>query len=164
MHPVLGYSKMHKGLDFGAPSGTPIFAAGAGTIAEVGPKGSFGNFIRIRHNGQYQTTYAHMSKFAKGIRKGDKVKQGEVIGYVGATGRVTGPHLHYEILLDGAQVNPAKLQMASGDKLTGKALKAFQAQMAKIDAERARQTKQQFIAERPGDADLSCGIKDGCQN
>lgn len=164
MHPVLGYSKMHKGLDFGAPSGTPIYAAGAGTIAEVGPKGSFGNFIRIRHNGQYQTTYAHMSKFAKGIRKGDKIKQGEVIGYVGATGRVTGPHLHYEILLDGAQVNPAKLQMASGDKLTGKALKAFQAQMAKIDAERARQTKQQFIAERPGDADLSCGIKDGCQN
>jgi hypothetical protein len=105
-----------------------------------------------------------MSKFAKGISKGDKVKQGDVIGYVGATGRVTGPHLHYEILVDGAQVNPGKVKMASGDKLTGKALKAFQAQVAKIDAERQKQMDQQLIAERPGDADMSCGIKAGCQN
>jgi murein DD-endopeptidase MepM/ murein hydrolase activator NlpD len=164
MHPVMGYSKMHKGLDFGAPSGTPIFAAGAGTVVEVGKKGAYGNYIRIRHNGQYQTAYAHMSKFAKGVSKGDKVKQGDVIGYVGATGRVTGPHLHYEILVDGSQVNPAKVKMASGDKLTGKALKAFQAQVAKIDAERANQTEQQLIAERPGNADMSCGIKEGCQN
>jgi murein DD-endopeptidase MepM/ murein hydrolase activator NlpD len=164
MHPVMGYSKMHKGLDFGAPSGTPIFAAGAGTVVEVGKKGAYGNYIRIRHNGQYQTAYAHMSKFAKGIGKGDKVKQGDVIGYVGATGRVTGPHLHYEILVDGAQVNPAKVKMASGDKLTGKQLKAFQAQVAKIDAERAKQTEQQLIAERPGNADMSCGIEEGCQN
>ncbi len=164
MHPVLGYSKMHKGLDFGAPTGTPIFAAGAGTVVEVGKKGAYGNYIRLRHNGQYQTAYAHMSKFAKGVSKGDKVKQGEVIGYVGATGRVTGPHLHYEILVDGAPVNPGKVKMASGDKLTGKALKAFQAQMAKIDAERAKQTEQQLIAERPGNAEMSCGIKEGCQN
>ena len=164
MHPVMGYSKMHKGLDFGAPSGTPIFAAGAGTVVEIGKKGAYGNYIRIRHNGQYQTAYAHMSKFAKGMSKGDKVKQGEVIGYVGATGRVTGPHLHYEILVDGEQVNPGKVKTASGDKLTGKALKAFQAQMAKIDAERAKQTEQQLIAERPGNADMSCGIEEGCQN
>ncbi len=164
LHPVMGYSKMHKGIDFGAPSGTPIFAAGAGTVVEVGKKGAYGNYVRIRHNGQYQTAYAHMSKFAKGISKGDKVKQGDVIGYVGATGRVTGPHLHYEILVDGAQVNPAKVKMASGDKLTGKQLKAFQAQMAKIDAERAKQTEQQLIAERPGNAEMSCGIKEGCQN
>ncbi|HWA49527.1 MAG TPA: peptidoglycan DD-metalloendopeptidase family protein [Dongiaceae bacterium] len=164
MHPVMGYSKMHKGIDFGAPTGTPIFAAGAGTVVEVGKKGAYGNYIRIRHNGQYQTAYAHMSKFAKGISKGDKVKQGDVIGYVGATGRVTGPHLHYEILVDGSQVNPAKVKMASGDKLTGKALKAFQAQMAQIDAERQKQIDQQLIAERPLNADMSCGIKEGCQN
>ena len=164
MHPVMGYSKMHKGIDFGAPSGTPIFAAGSGTVVEVGKKGAYGNYVRIRHNGQYQTAYAHMSKFAKGISKGDKVKQGEVIGYVGATGRVTGPHLHYEILIDGAQVNPGKVKMASGDKLTGKQLKAFQAQMAEIDAERAKQSEQQLIAERPGNTDMSCGIKEGCQN
>lgn len=164
LHPVMGYSKMHKGIDFGAPTGTPIFAAGSGTVVEVGKKGAYGNYIRIRHNGQYQTAYAHMSKFAKGISKGDKVKQGDVIGYVGATGRVTGPHLHYEILVDGAQVNPAKVKMASGDKLTGKALKAFQAQVAKIDAERTKQTEQQLVAERPGNADMSCGIKEGCQN
>jgi murein DD-endopeptidase MepM/ murein hydrolase activator NlpD len=164
MHPVMGYSKMHKGIDFGAPTGTPIFAAGAGTVVEVGKKGAYGNYIRIRHNGQYQTAYAHMSKFAKGISKGDKVKQGDVIGYVGATGRVTGPHLHYEILVDGGQINPAKVKMASGDKLTGKQLKAFQAQVAKIDAERAHQTEQQLIAERPGNTDLSCGIEEGCQN
>lgn len=164
MHPVLGYSTMHKGLDFGAPTGTPIFAAGSGTVVEMGKKGAYGNYVRIRHNGQYQTAYAHMSKFAKGLRKGDKVKQGEVIGYVGATGRVTGPHLHYEIMVDGAQVNPAKVKMASGDKLTGKQLKAFQAQMAKIDAERARQLDQQLIAERPDNVDRSCGIEEGCQN
>ena len=164
MHPVLGYSKMHKGLDFGAPTGTPIFAAGSGTVVEMGKKGAYGNYVRIRHNGQYQTAYAHMSKFAKGLRKGDKVKQGEVIGYVGATGRVTGPHLHYEIMVDGAQVNPAKIKMASGDKLTGKQLKAFQAQMAKIDAERAGQLDQKLIAERPDSADRSCGIEEGCQN
>ena len=164
MHPVMGYSKMHKGVDFGAPTGTPIFAAGSGTVVEVGKKGAYGNYIRIRHNGQYQTAYAHMSKFAKGVSKGDKVKQGDVIGYVGATGRVTGPHLHYEILVDGAQVNPGKVKMASGDKLTGKQLKAFQAQMAKVDAERERQGDPQLIAERPGNADMSCGIEEGCQN
>jgi murein DD-endopeptidase MepM/ murein hydrolase activator NlpD len=164
MHPVLGFSKMHKGVDFGAPTGTPIFAAGSGTVVEVGKKGAYGNYVRIRHNGEYQTAYAHMSKFAKGIKKGDKVKQGDVIGYVGATGRVTGPHLHYEVLINGEQANPGKVKMASADKLTGKQLKAFEAQMAKIDAERKRQADQQLIAETPGDANLSCGIEEGCQN
>ncbi len=164
MHPLLGYSKMHKGVDFGAPTGTPIYAAGSGTIAEITKNSSYGNYVRIRHNGEYQTAYAHMSKFAKGLKKGDRVKQGDVIGYVGATGRATGPHLHYEILVDGAQVNPAKVKMASGDKLTGKQLKAFEAQMAKIDAERKRQADQQLIAETPGSLDRSCGIDTGCQN
>lgn len=164
MHPLLGYSKMHKGVDFGAPTGTPIYAAGSGTIVEMTKNSSYGNYVRIRHNGEYQTAYAHMNKFAKGLKKGDRVKQGDVIGYVGATGRATGPHLHYEILVDGAQVNPAKVKMASGDKLTGKQLKAFEAQMAKIDAERKRQADQQLIAETPGSLDRSCGIDAGCQN
>jgi murein DD-endopeptidase MepM/ murein hydrolase activator NlpD len=93
MHPLLGYSKMHKGIDFGAPTGTPIYAAGSGTVVEIGKKGAYGNYIRIRHNGDYQTAYAHMSRFAKGLVQGEKVKQGQVIGYVGAAGRAPGPPL-----------------------------------------------------------------------
>jgi len=164
MHPVLGFSKMHKGVDFGAPTGTPIFAAGNGTVVEIGKKGAYGNYIRLRHNGEYQTAYAHMSKFARGLRKGDKVKQGQVIGYVGATGRVTGAHLHYEILVGGAQVNPGKVKTVASNKLTGKQLKAFQAQVAKIDAERNEQAKQQLIAERPDAAPLDCTTPSGCEN
>src|SRR4030095_2375963 len=99
-------------------------------------KGAYGNYIRIRHNGDYQTAYAHMSRFAKGLVKGEKVKQGQVIGYVGATGRATGPHLHYEIMVAGAQVNPAKVKTVASNKLTGKQLKAFQAQVEKTDAHR----------------------------
>jgi murein DD-endopeptidase MepM/ murein hydrolase activator NlpD len=164
MHPVLGFSKMHKGIDFGAPTGTPIFAAGTGTIVEMGRKGSYGNYVRIRHNGEYQTAYAHMSKFAKGLHKGDQVRQGDVIGYVGATGRATGPHLHYEILVAGAQVNPGKVKTVANNKLTSKQLKAFQAQMAKIDAEREEQAKQQLIAERPNTMPLDCTAPAGCEN
>jgi murein DD-endopeptidase MepM/ murein hydrolase activator NlpD len=164
MHPLLGYSKMHKGIDFGAPTGTPIFAAGSGTIVEIGKKGAYGNYVRIRHSGDYQTAYAHMSKFAKGLKKGEKVKQGDVIGYVGATGRVTGPHLHYEIMVAGAQVNPAKVKTVASNKLTGKQLKAFQAQVAEIDAERTEQAKQQLIAERPDAAPLDCSTTAGCEN
>jgi murein DD-endopeptidase MepM/ murein hydrolase activator NlpD len=164
MHPVLGFSKLHKGIDFGAPTGTPIFAAGNGTVVEIGKKGAYGNYVRIRHNGEYQTAYAHMSKFAKGVRKGDKVKQGQVIGYVGATGRVTGPHLHYEIMVAGKQVNPGKVKTVASNKLTGKQLKAFQAQVVKIDAQRTEQAKQQLIAERPDAAPLDCSTPVGCEN
>jgi murein DD-endopeptidase MepM/ murein hydrolase activator NlpD len=164
MHPLLGYSKMHKGIDFGAPTGTPIYAAGSGTIAEMGKKGAYGNYVRIRHSGEYQTAYAHMSKFAKGVSKGDKVKQGDVIGYVGTTGRSTGPHLHYEILVAGAQINPTKVKTVASNKLSGKQLTAFQAQMAKIDAERTEQAKQQLIAERPDATSLDCSTPAGCEN
>ncbi|WP_119305230.1 M23 family metallopeptidase [Dongia deserti] len=164
MHPLLGYSKMHKGIDFGAPTGTPIYAAGSGTIVEIGKKGAYGNYIRIRHAGEYQTAYAHMSKFAKGLGKGDKVKQGDVIGYVGTTGRSTGPHLHYEILIAGAQTNPAKVKTVASNKLSGKQLKAFQTHMAKIDAERREQAKQQLIAERPDAIPLDCSTPAGCEN
>jgi murein DD-endopeptidase MepM/ murein hydrolase activator NlpD len=164
MHPLLGYSKMHKGIDFGAPTGTPIFAAGSGTIVEIGKKGAYGNYIRIRHNGEYQTAYAHMSKFAKGLSKGEKVKQGDVIGYVGTTGRSTGPHLHYEIMAGGAQINPAKVKTVASNKLAGKQLKAFQAQVAKIDADRKQQADQQLIAERPNAAPVDCSAVAGCEN
>jgi len=102
-HPILGYTKMHKGIDFAAPTGTPIFAAGNGTIAKIGRNGGYGNYILIRHNDSYDTAYAHMNGFAKGLKQGSRVKQGDVIGYVGTTGRSTGPHLHYEILKNNTQ-------------------------------------------------------------
>jgi len=163
LHPLLGYSKMHKGIDFGAPTGTPIFAAGNGTIVSIGRNGDYGNYIRLRHNGQYQTAYAHMSKFASGLKKGDKVTQGEVIGYVGATGRATGPHLHYEVMIGGEQVNPGKVKNTGGDKLVGKELKAFKDYVASIDAERVRQAQRQLIAARPSGS-TSCTDAIGCQN
>ncbi len=163
-HPLLGYSKMHKGVDFGAPTGTPIFAAGSGTIAQIERRSDYGNYIRIRHSGQYQTAYGHMTRFAKALKKGDKVKQGEVIGYVGSTGRSTGPHLHYEILIGGEAINPAKMKNTGGDKLVGKELKTFKDHVARIDSERVRQAEQQLIAERLPALDASCQDAIGCQN
>ncbi|MCG5243150.1 M23 family metallopeptidase [Azospirillum doebereinerae] len=125
-HPILGFSKMHQGVDFGAPKGTPIYAAGRGVIEQVGPFGAYGNYIRIRHNTEVSTAYAHMSRFAKDSRRGGKVEQGDVIGYVGATGRVTGAHLHYEVLKGGRQVNPRSIDLPTGEKLAGRELQAFQ--------------------------------------
>lgn len=118
-HPVLGYTKMHKGIDFAAPTGTPIYAAGDGTIDYLGRYGSFGKFVRLNHGNGYQTAYAHMSRFGKGKSKGGRVKQGDVIGYVGTTGRSTGPHLHYEILKNGRQINPLSVKTLSTQKLEG---------------------------------------------
>ena len=129
-HPVLGYTKMHKGADFGARRGTPIRAAGDGVVERASWYGSFGNYVRIRHNGEYETAYAHMKGFAKGTRKGAKVKQGQIIGYVGTTGRSTGPHLHYEVLKNGKQVNPLGLKLPSGRRLNGEHLASFQAMLA----------------------------------
>ena len=111
-HPILGYTKMHRGLDFAAPKGTPVFAAGDGVIEFSGWNGSYGKYIRIRHNGNYKTAYAHLMKTKK--RKFQKVSQGDVIGYVGSTGRSTGPHLHYEVLFAGRQVNPMRIKLPSG--------------------------------------------------
>jgi murein DD-endopeptidase MepM/ murein hydrolase activator NlpD len=132
-HPILGYSKMHKGVDFAAPKGTPIYAAGNGSVEVAGRKGGYGKYVRIRHNGTYATAYAHMNGFAKGIRRGTRVKQGQVIGYVGTTGRSTGPHLHYEVLRDGRQMNPMKVKMPAGPKLKGKELERFLAHVAETD-------------------------------
>ncbi|MGE0740482.1 MAG: peptidoglycan DD-metalloendopeptidase family protein [Hyphomonadaceae bacterium] len=132
-HPILGYSRMHRGTDFAAPTGTPILAAGDGTIVRVGPFGAFGNYVRIRHANGYETAYAHMSRFARGMRAGVRVRQGQVIGYVGTTGRSTGPHLHYEVLRRGQQVNPMSLRVANGRNLEGRALELFMIERARID-------------------------------
>ena len=105
-HPILGYNKMHRGTDFAAPSGTPIMASGSGTVTRARWCGGGGNCVKIRHNSTYETIYAHMKSFAKGIREGKKVKQGQIIGYVGSTGMSTGPHLHYEVHHNGAPQNP----------------------------------------------------------
>ncbi|MDG2243489.1 MAG: M23 family metallopeptidase [Rhodospirillaceae bacterium] len=126
-HPVLGYTKMHRGVDFAAPRGTPIYAAGDGVIEKRQRWSSFGNYIRIRHGDGFATAYAHMKGFAKGYKVGSRVKQGAVIGYVGTTGRSTGPHLHYEVLKNGGQVNPMKVRFPASKSLTGEELLAFQA-------------------------------------
>ena len=124
-HPILGYNKMHKGLDFAAPTGTPIFAAGNGIVEYVGRNGGYGKYIRIRHDGTYKTAYAHLNSYKKGIGNGVRVKQGDIIGYVGSTGRSTGPHLHYEIIVNGQQINPATLKLPSGRKLNEQQLIDF---------------------------------------
>lgn len=126
-HPILGYTRMHAGVDFAAPRGTPIYAAGNGTIVKAGRNGAYGKYIRVRHNGTYQTAYAHLSKFARRTRNGARVKQGQIIGYVGTTGRSTGPHLHYEVLRNGRQINPRSVRIPSGEKLKGAELKKFTA-------------------------------------
>ena len=128
-HPILGYSTMHKGVDFGAPTGTPIFAAGDGVITKIGPFSSYGNYIQLKHNATYATAYAHISRFAKGLHVGSHVHQGDVIAYVGATGRATGPHLHFEVLVNGSQVNPTSVKLPSGSKLAGADLKKFKSAM-----------------------------------
>lgn len=133
-HPLLGYSKMHAGIDFGAPMGTPIKAAGNGVIKKSGRAGSFGNMVQISHQGEYSTLYAHMSRIAAGIKPGTRVRQGQVIGYVGSTGRSTGPHLHYEIRMKDRPVNPLKVKVASGRQLSGKQLTAFRQQQQKVVA------------------------------
>ena len=132
-HPILGYNKMHKGVDFGAPTGTPIYAAGDGVIEYADWNKGYGKYVRIKHNGTYSTAYGHMSKIAKGINKGTHVQQGEIIGYVGATGQATGPHLHYEVLVEGSQVNPLDIKLPSGEKLEADELDAFQRVREEID-------------------------------
>ena len=125
VHPVLGYSKMHKGVDFAAKTGTPIYAAGDGVIERANVFGGYGRYIRIRHNSEYKTAYAHLHKFAKNIKRGKSVKQGQIIGYVGSSGRSTGPHLHYEILLNNKQINPQKLKLPEGRKLSQEEFNEF---------------------------------------
>ena len=132
-HPIDGFNKMHRGTDFAAPMGTPIMASGDGVVKKVGWCGGGGNCVKIKHNSTYQTVYAHMSKFARGIKTGVRVKQGQTIGYVGSTGKSTGPHLHYEVIVNGKKVNSQKLKLPSGKILKGKERKIFETKKIKIN-------------------------------
>ena len=132
-HPILGFNKMHRGTDFAAPTGTPIMASGSGTVTRARWCGGGGNCVKIRHNSTYETIYAHMSKFARGIKEGKKVKQGQIIGYVGSTGMSTGPHLHYEVVVNGKKVNSQKLKLPSGKILKNEAREKFELERIKID-------------------------------
>ena len=136
-HPILGYTKMHTGTDFAAPTGTPIMASGDGKVTKAGWCGGGGNCVKIKHNSTYQTVYAHMSKFGRGIKKGARVKQGQIIGYVGSTGLSTGPHLHYEVIENGRKVNSQKLKLPSGKVLKGDERKEFEISKIKIDVLRS---------------------------
>ena len=132
-HPILGYNKMHRGTDFAAPSGTPIMASGSGTVTRARWCGGGGNCVKIKHNSTYETIYAHMKAFAKGVKEGKKVRQGQIIGYVGSTGLSTGPHLHYEVLVNGKKVNSQRLKLPSGKILKGEERKQFELDRIKID-------------------------------
>ena len=146
-HPILGYTKLHRGVDFAAPRGTPIYAAGNGVVVRSGRNGAYGKYIRIRHNSRYSTAYAHMRAINRSARRGKRVKQGQIIGYVGSTGRSTGPHLHYEILASGVRTNPMKIKMPSGRKLKGEALEDFQVARAIIDGKFAALETETKVAE-----------------
>ena len=132
-HPILGFTKMHTGTDFAAPMGTPIMASGDGVVTRAQWCGGGGNCVKIKHNSVYQTVYAHMSKFGRGIKKGARVKQGQIIGYVGSTGLSTGPHLHYEVIENGRKINSQKLKLPSGKTLKGKKRNEFEVNKIKID-------------------------------
>ena len=136
-HPIDGFNKMHRGTDFAAPMGTPIMASGDGVIQKAGWCGGGGNCIKIKHNSTYKTVYAHMSKFARGMKTGVRVKQGQTIGYVGSTGKSTGPHLHYEVIVNGKKVNSQKLKLPSGKILKGKERKLFETEKIKIEVLRS---------------------------
>ncbi len=133
IHPILGYNQMHQGTDFAAPIGTPVMASGAGTVEYSGWKGGYGKFISIRHSAVYQTNYAHLQDYAKGIRRGTKVQQGQVIGYLGSTGSSTGPHLHYEVVVNGKKENSQTLKLPSAAPLEGNNKNLFEIQKRNID-------------------------------
>lgn len=151
-HPILGYGKMHRGIDFAAPTGTPIMAAGSGTIAKAQWFGAYGRYVSIRHNSEFATAYAHMSRIAPGIKPGGRVQQGQVIGYVGTTGRSTGPHLHYEVLKGSSQVNPMNVKFPAGEKLEGKDLARFQQARQSTERQIANLRHEMQVAARPGSA------------
>jgi len=131
MHPILGFTKMHTGIDFGAPIGTPVFAAGDGVVKEARWAGGYGRWLQIQHNGEWATGYGHLSGWA--VHEGEHVHQGQVVAYVGSTGRSTGPHLHYEVIFDGQKINPIGAKVPQGTILGGRQLVAFKAERSRID-------------------------------
>lgn len=148
-HPILGYSALHKGTDFAAGAGTPIMAAGDGVVVKAGYNGGYGNYVRIRHTDGYETAYAHMSRYGRGVRPGVQVRQQQIIGYVGSTGRSTGPHLHYEVLLRGQQINPMRLKVPTGRNLTAAELETFRAERDRIDALRVARQREAELRGAP---------------
>ncbi|MBR1648821.1 MAG: M23 family metallopeptidase [Alphaproteobacteria bacterium] len=152
-HPIYKDKRVHWGVDYPAPKGSAIYAGGDGTVEVAQYKSGYGNYVRIRHNGEYSTAYGHMNGFAKGIRAGSKVKQGQVIGYVGSTGRSTGPHLHYEVIRNGKRVNPLTIKATASQNLQGKNLSNFKREMAKLNSTRqkmlAAKNKEEKLAQKP---------------
>ncbi|HWA03838.1 MAG TPA: M23 family metallopeptidase [Rhizomicrobium sp.] len=146
-HPVLGYSRMHKGIDFAVPVGTPVMAAGSGVVQIAGRLGGYGNYLRINHQNGYGTAYGHLSRLAPGIHPGSRVHQGQIVAYSGNTGMSTGPHLHYEILVDGNQVNPLRVKVATGRMLVGKQLRDFLGERIHIDAQLASMPLETKVAD-----------------
>mgnify|MGYP001403567500 FL=1 len=142
-HPISGFNKMHQGTDFAAPMGTPIMASGDGKIVRARWCGGGGNCVKIKHNSTYSTVYSHMSKFGRNIKKGKRVKQGQIIGYVGSTGMSTGPHLHYEVIENGKKINSQKLKLPSGKILKGKERELFEINKIKINV-----LKSELIAKK----------------
>ena len=132
-HPILGYNKLHQGTDFAARRGTPVMASGSGTIERASWFGAYGKYVRIRHNSTYKTAYAHLSKFGRNIKAGRKVRQGQIIGYVGSTGRSTGPHLHYEVLVNNKRTNSQRLKLPSGKKLSKNEMENFNLEKQRIN-------------------------------
>jgi murein DD-endopeptidase MepM/ murein hydrolase activator NlpD len=133
MHPILGFTRAHKGVDFAVPQGTPIMAAGSGVVVDSGFNSGYGNYVRISHNPTYSTMYAHMSRIGRGITRGARVSQGQTIGFVGMTGLATGPHLHYEVAVNNVQVNPLGVKLIGGQKLRGADLAAFEHARKELD-------------------------------
>lgn len=150
VHPVLGYTKIHKGVDFAAPTGTAVYASGNGVVERAGRFSSFGNYVRLRHSSKMSTAYAHLSRFAQGIRPGVSVKQGQLIGYVGTTGRSTGPHLHYEVLVNNVQVNPGSVKLVTDNSLKGDELQRFKGKVRSMGQEytKAITAQQMKLASR----------------
>lgn len=149
-HPIQGYTRMHRGVDFAASRGTPIYAAGDGVVEKAHYWSSYGNYVRLRHSSEYKTAYAHLRKFAKGVYPGKRVRQGQIIGYVGSTGRSTGPHLHYEVLRNGKQVNPLSVKLPAGEKLRGDELRAFHKERDRLS---------QIYAGLPSPTTVAAGVR-----
>jgi len=150
-HPILGYTRMHKGIDFAVPDGTPVMAAGSGTIEQEGWSNGYGNFLLIDHQNGYATAYGHLSRFAPGLHRGSHVRQGEVVAYSGQTGMATGPHLHYEIRINKVQVNPLTVKVASGRRLLGHDLRDFLMERIHVDTELASLPLESRVAETATD-------------
>ncbi len=151
-HPILGYVKMHTGVDWATAYGTPIFASGNGVVEKVGPEGGYGKYVRLKHNNGYETAYGHMSAFAKGMEVGKRVRQGQVIGFVGSTGQSTGPHVHYEILVNGRFVDPMRVKLPRGRSLEGPVMASFEKERDRLDAQMSNRGNGARVSEATGSA------------